>query len=183
VIDRPIARRRGLRTLAALAVALMFGAIPRAEAHRSHVTLTRIAINERSGQWEIVHAIHYHDALRLLAKLGIRDNIQPSSIEGRAQIALEVEKAFRWSTSNGRVLTPTTVGAELEGDNLLVYQEMPAPAADARIVVESSFMHDLFADQVNQVLLEYIEPRVTLRLSRSSRRAEFSGPSAAKRGG
>lgn len=178
-----IARRRGLRILAALAVAVMFGAIPQAEAHRSHVTLTRIAINERSGQWEIVHAIHYHDALRLLATLGVRDNVQPSSIEGRARIALEVEKTFRWSTSDGRPLTPITAGAELEGDNLMVYQEMVVPAAGARIVVESSFMHNVFADQVNQILLEYTEPRVTLRLSRSSRRAEFGGPSASRAGG
>lgn len=178
-----IVRRRGLRTLAALAVAVMFGAVPRADAHRSHVTLTRVAINERSGQWEIVHAIHYHDALRLLATRGVRDNIQPSSIEGRARIALEVEKTFRWSTADGRPLTPKTVGAELEGDNLLVYQELPAPAAGVRLAVESSFMHDVFADQVNQILLEYTEPRVTLRLSRSSRRAEFGGPSAARGGG
>jgi hypothetical protein len=183
VIDNLIDRRRGLRTLAALAVAVIFGAIPLAEAHRSHVTLTRVAINERSGKWEIVHAIHYHDALRLLATIGVRDNVQPSSIEGRARIALEIEKTFRWSTSDGRPLIPIAVGAELEGDNLLVYQEMTSPAAGARIVVESSFMHNVFADQSNQVLLEYTEPRVTLRLSKSSRRAEFSGPPAARDGG
>lgn len=140
-------------------------------------------MNPRSGLFEIVHAIHYHDALRLLAVLGVRDDIQPSSIEGRARIALEVEKTFRWSTADGTVLSPVTVGAELEGDNLLVYQEMPVPAASRRLTVESSFMQNVFADQVNRLLVEYTSPAKALQLSRSKRRAEFDGPSLTKNGG
>jgi len=176
-------RRRGLRTLAALAVAVMIGTSSLAHAHRSHVTLTRVAINERSGLWEIVHAIHYHDALRLLAALGVRDDVQPGSVEGRARIALEVEKKFRWSTLDGRSLTPITVGAELEGDNVLVYQEMSAPTSGGRMVVETTFMQDVFADQANHILLDYTTPRVTLKLSRSQRRGEFGAPRTVGAGG
>jgi hypothetical protein len=176
-------RRRGLHYLAALAVLSLLGASSLAQAHRSHVTLTRVSINERSGRWEIVHAIHYHDALRLLAALGVRDDVQPSSIEGRARIALEVEKAFRWSTGDGRSIVPVTVGAELEGDNLLVYQEIAAPSSGGRMAVESSFMHGVFPDQMNHILLEYPTPKVTLKLSRSQRRAEFEALPAARGGG
>lgn len=182
-MGRLMPRRRGLRTLAALAVAVMIGTSSLAHAHRSHVTLTRVALNERSGLWEIVHAIHYHDALRLLASLGVPDNVQPGSIEGRARVALEVEKSFRWSTLDGQSLTPLTVGAELEGDNLLVYQEMSAPASGGRMVVETTFMQDVFADQSNHILLDYSTPRVTLKLSRGQRRAEFGAPRAVRAGG
>jgi len=176
-------RRRGLHYLAVLAVLSLFGVSSLAHAHRSHVTLTRVSINERSGQWEIVHAIHYHDALRLLATLGVRDEVQPSSIEGRARIALEVEKSFRWSFGDSRSIVPVTVGAELEGDNLLVYQEMTVPRSGGRIAVESSFMHGVFPDQTNHILLDYSTPKVTLKLSRSQRRAEFEVPPAARGGG
>jgi len=182
VIRGFVTRRRGLLAAAALAFAGVIAA-PVVDAHRSHVTLTRVSVNPRSGLFEIVHAIHYHDALRLLAVLGVRDDIQPSSIEGRARIALEVEKTFRWSTADGTVLSPVTVGAELEGDNLLVYQEMPVPAASRRLTVESSFMQNVFADQVNRLLVEYASPAKALQLSRSKRRAEFEGPSLTKNGG
>lgn len=161
----------------------MLGEGPLALAHRSHVTLTRVDVNPRSGVLEIVHAVHYHDALQLLAARGVRDTVQPSSIEGRARIALEIERSFRWSLSDGTALKPTTVGAELEGDNLLVYQELRVPRGSVRMVVESSFMQDLFGDQSNRVLLEFTTPKRTLTLTRSSRRAEFEGPKAAEGGG
>jgi len=176
-----VTRRQGL-WVTALAIAGVIAA-PVVDAHRSHVTLTRLSVNPRSGLFEIVHAIHYHDALRLLAALGVRDDVQPSSIEGRARIALEIEKTFRWSTADGTALSPVTVGAELEGDNLLVYQEMPVPAASRRLIVESSFMQNVFADQVNRLLVEYASPATALQLSRSKRRVEFDGPSLTKSGG
>jgi hypothetical protein len=176
-----VTRRQGL-WVTALAIAGVI-TTPVVDAHRSHVTLTRVSLNPRSGLVEIVHAIHYHDALRLLAVLGLRDDIQPSSIEGRARVALEVEKTFRWSTADGAVISPVTVGAELEGDNLLVYQEMSVPATSRRLIVESSFMQNVFADQVNRLLVEYASPAKALQLSRSKRRVEFDGPSSTKSGG
>ena len=176
-------RRRGLRALVTLAVIALGSTAPLAFAHRSHVSLTRVAINARTGVWEIVHAVHYHDALRLLAVRGVSDTVQPSSVEGRARVALEVERSFRWTKADGTRLTPVTVGAELEGDNLLIYQEMPAPAPGTRMAIETSFMQDVFSDQANQVLLEFTTPRHTLTLSSSNRRAEFDGPKAARGGG
>ncbi|MFM7395520.1 MAG: DUF6702 family protein [Gammaproteobacteria bacterium] len=178
----PSSRRRGLRTFAALAVAVVIGLGSVAEAHRSHVTLTRVALNSRSGSLEIVHAIHYHDALRLLAVLGVPDSVQPTSTEGRARIALEIEKEFRWLMPQGRVATPVTLGAELEGDNLIVYQELRSPVP-GRWSVESSFMHRVFEDQTNRILLEYAMPMGAITLSRTSPKAEFDGPRAARDGG
>jgi len=175
-------RRREPHAFVALAVAAIFGLGSIAEAHRSHVTLTRVAINPRRGTLELVHAIHYHDAQRLLAVLGVNDNVAPTSVEGRARVAFEIEKGFRWSMPRGRVATPLTVGAELEGDNLLVYQELDAPSP-CRWIVESSFMHDVFESQTNRILLEYATPMVAITLSRRSPKAEFNGPRAANNGG
>lgn len=146
-------------------------------AHRSHVTLTRVTPNARTGRWEFVTAIHYHDALRLLAVRGVRDDVQPASVEGRARLALEVERGFRWLAPTGERLQPSTVGAELEGDNVYVYQELPTPTATGRYAVEATLMQDVFPDQVNNISLEFALPRTTLRLSRQQPRGEFTPPS------
>ena len=171
-------RRRLLLAAATAAVAggSLIGSV--ALAHRSHVTLTRVAPNPRSGRWELVHAIHYHDALRLLALRGVRDDVQPSSIEGRARLALEVERGMRWLAPDGSLLQPVTVGAELDGDNVLVYQELAAPTATGRYTVESTLMHDVFDEQTNNISLEFAVPFVTLRLTRRAPRAGFELPTA-----
>ena len=184
--DAALPRRRLLLAAAAAAVAGS-GRIGDALAHRAHVTLTRVTPNPRSGRWELVHAIHYHDALRLLAMRGVRDDVQPSSIEGRARLALEVERGLRWIGPDGSALQPVTVGAELDGDNVLVYQELPAPTAPGRYTVESTLMHDVFDGQSNNISLEFAVPFITLRLSRRAPRAGFelprSGTAPESRGG
>lgn len=150
-------------------------------AHRSHVSLTRVTPNPRTGKWELVHAIHYHDALRLLSARGVRDDVQPGSAEGQARLALEIERGFRWLSPDGSLLQPVTVGAELEGDNVMVYQELPAPAAGGRYAVEATFMHDVFDDQRNNISLEFESPHTTLRLSRQTPRSVFEAPQGSRR--
>lgn len=170
-------RRRLLQRAAVGAASVWLALVaPLSLAHRAHVTLTRVTPNLRSGQWEIVHAIHYHDALRLLAVRGVRDDVQPASVEGRARLALEVERSVRWFAPNGSLLKPVTVGAELEGDNVYVYQELPAPKISGRYAVESTLMHDVFPEQVNNISLDFAVPRTTLRLSRQQTRGEFTPP-------
>lgn len=139
------------------------------------MTLTRVASNPRSGVWEIVHAVHYHDALRLLAARGVADDVQPASVAGRARLALEVERGFRWRAPDGSELRPVTIGAELDGDNVLVYQELQVPSGTAgRYQVEASLLQDVFPDQVNTISVEFERPFVVLRLSRGYSRGEFS---------
>lgn len=142
-------------------------------AHRAHVTLSQLAANPTSGQWEFAHAIHYHDALRLLALRGSKPGAQPGNPAGNALLALEVERGFRWYGPDGTVLRPATVGAELAGDNVVVYQEMPAPNQRGSFAVECTLMQDVFADQINNVSIEFSKPFALLRLSRQTSRAEF----------
>lgn len=163
--------KRGGELIAALF--LFFILAGPSHAHRAHVTLTSVTKNPATGNWEFVHAVHYHDALRLLAARGVPDAVQPSSIEGRARIALELERGFRWFAPNGQTLQPKTVGAELSGDNVVVYQELTVAAPVGRYTVESSFMHDVFAEQINNVVIEFEKPYPTLRLSRGKPRASF----------
>ena len=174
-------RRRVLQwaVLGGASLALSFGTRV-ALAHRTHVSLTRVTPNPRSGRWEIIHAVHYHDALKLLAARGVSDDTQPASVAGRARVALEVERSFLWRAGDGSSLQLFTVGAELEGDNVLVYQELQPPPKPTKIRVESNFLHDVFDDQVNNVSLEFEKPFVVLHLRKTAPSAEFDWrPSAA----
>lgn len=171
-VDR---RRRRVLQLAALGGVLLSATLASfpALAHRTHVSLTRVTPNLRAGRWEIIHAVHYHDALKLLAARGVSDEVQPASVAGRARIALEIERGFRWHADDGSLLQPVTVGAELDGDNVLVYQELPAPQKSGKVSVKSNFLHDVFDDQLNNVSLEFDKPFVVLKLSKAKPRGEF----------
>ncbi len=162
------------RALLAALPALLWGVTVRpAVAHRSHVTLSRLTANPRAGTWELVHAIHYHDAARVLALRAPGRGLDPASTEGRARLALEVESSFRILDPQGIPLTWQMVGAELAGDGVAVYQDAPAPTARGRFVVESHLLHDLFADQVNNVSVEFVLPSTTLRLTASRPKGDF----------
>jgi hypothetical protein len=143
-------------------------------AHRAHVTLTELSASADSGRWEFVHSIHYHDALALLAKLGAKSDAQPGTAAGNARIALAIERDLRWFAPDGTTLKPATVGAELVGDNVVVYQEMLRPPARGDFTIESRLMHEVFADQTNNVSVEFTKPFTLLRLSRQRTRAAFT---------
>lgn len=170
---RSLSRRDWLRRGAA---ALTVAALARPAtgfAHRAHVTLTQLAAHPTNGRWEFAHAIHYHDALRLLTLRGAKTSAQPGNPAGNALIALEVERGFRWFGAEGALLRPTTVGAELAGDNVVVYQDMPAPGRPGRYAVEATLMQDVFNDQQNNVSIEFSRPYTLLRLTKQAKRAEF----------
>lgn len=103
---------------------------------------------------EIIHRLHSHDAeLGLAAVLGER-GISLETLVGRAQLALYVEERFGVAPiENGKVgprLPLELIGAELDGEFVLVYQEF-AGELPAGIVIRDDILRDVFPDQVNHV--------------------------------
>jgi hypothetical protein len=173
-----LARRQALRRLAAAAgVPMMAGLaalLPHeAQAHRSHVLLSRLTHNAQTGSWELVHFLHYHDMLELLAVRVAQRRIEPSSVEGRARIALEVEQHVDLLAPDLGVLPLRTVGAEVDGDNLVVYRECAAPRAAGRYGVLSTLLLDLYPDQLHNVSVALHEPPQLLALDAGHQRAAF----------
>jgi hypothetical protein len=167
-------RRRLLRQLACGVAALGLGAAMRpAQAHRAHVSLTRVLANPRAGTWEIVHSVHTHDAITALAAWLPGEDPNPASDRARARIALEVERRVLWSAPDGKPLQPRMVGAELAGDDVVVYQELTAPSAEGEYAVACTLLQDIFADQQNVVQFAVIKPPVVARLSAALTRARF----------
>lgn len=141
--------RRALATLAC--TLLTFGP---ALAHRMPGSLSTIKTNPTSGSIEIIHRLHNHDAeLGLITILDDR-SISLDQLAGRARLALYVESRFlvaEWS--EGRVGAPLElelIGAELDGEYVLVYQELEGELPPA-IAVKNDILRDVFPDQVNHV--------------------------------
>ena len=167
-------RRRVVAALAAGVGAMAIGGWSRrAWAHRSHVSLTRVLANPRAGTWEFLHSIHIHDAIVALPKWLPGEEPNPASDRARARIALEVERRFTWTGPDGRPLVPTMVGAELSGDDVAVYQELPAPRAPGVYSVACDLLQEVFPDQQNVVQFAVVTPPVVARLDAKRRRATF----------
>jgi hypothetical protein len=138
--------------LATLACTLLgFGP---ASAHRMPGSLSTIKTNPTSGSIEIIHRLHNHDAeLGMITLLGDR-TITLDTLVGRAQLALYVEDRFAIAGvedgSPGAPLLLDLVGAELDGEFVLVYQEYHGQLP-AIVAVRDDILRDVFPDQVNHV--------------------------------
>lgn len=103
---------------------------------------------------EIIHRLHTHDAeLGIAASLGKR-NISLETLVDRAQLALYVEQRFRiaaYSDSKiGNKLALELVGAELDGEFVLIYQEFVGDLP-AGLAIRDDILRDVFPGQVNHV--------------------------------
>ncbi len=147
-----------LGTLGALAPSL-------AIAHRAHVTLTQLSANPRTRRWEWSHSIHFHDAAVALRRLAPGKGLQPVDAAGQARLMLEIEQRFLWTTPSGKRLQPQAVGAELQGDGLVLYQDCEAPEEPGSYTVECRLLHDIFAEQRNTISIELMDPPLRRQLN------------------
>ncbi|NOX70141.1 MAG: hypothetical protein GXP15_13215 [Gammaproteobacteria bacterium] len=139
----------GRRTIVAAAA---LGIACSAFAHRAPGSLTTIKWNATSGRTEIVHRLHSHDAELGVGDVLKRVDLSAIDLAGRAYIALYVEERFRMADANGE-LELSLVGAILEGDHILVYQEY-AGRLPHTVRIRDDILRDAYPAQVNQVNIE-----------------------------
>jgi hypothetical protein len=167
-------RRRWLQAASLAALPwLGLGLSPLARAHRSHVVLTRLSLNRQAGTWEWLHEIHYHDAIVALGRLLPGREVDPVAAEGRARLAFELDRTVRFIGPDGKTLAASMVGGELEGNDLVLYQEAPAPLAKGQWRVESTFLQRIFDDVIHNVSIDLGGPVRLLRLDAANPRAAF----------
>ncbi len=136
-------QRRAIVAVAVLAVALT------ASAHREPGSLTSITWNEASGKTEIVHRLHSHDAELGVGAILDRPDLSALDLAGRAYIALYVEERFHMAGDDGE-LELSLIGAELEGDHVLIYQEY-AGRLPQNLRIRDDILRDAYPAQINQV--------------------------------
>ncbi len=123
-------------------------------ADRQPGSLSTIKMNPSSGNIEVIHRLHNHDAeLGIIAAVGDR-SLTLDKLVGRAQLALYVEERFLiarlGSDGIGAPLELELVGAEADGEFVLVYQEFVGELPD-RFAVRDDILRDVFPEQVNHV--------------------------------
>ena len=135
-----------------LAVVALLAVLRSSEAHRAPGSLSTIEYNPRTGNTEIVHRLHSHDAELGVGTMLEMPDLSVLSIEGRAWIALYVEEHFRIESEEGPVRL-SMVGADLAADYVLVYQEVSGRLPEV-IRVRDDILRDAFPEQINQVNID-----------------------------
>jgi hypothetical protein len=123
-------------------------------ADRQPGSLSTIKKNRETGAVEIIHRLHNHDAeLGVMAALGDK-TLTLDKLVGRAQLALYVEDRFVVAALTeegiGAPLDLELIGAELDGEFILVYQEYNGKLP-AQLAVRDDILRDVFPEQVNHV--------------------------------
>lgn len=123
-------------------------------ADRQPGSLSTIKLNSSTGNVEIIHRLHTHDAeLGVIAALDDR-SLTIEKLVGRAQLALYVEERFIVAETNDNEINApldlNLIGAELDGEFVLVYQEL-AGELPKQIAVRNDILRDVFPEQVNHV--------------------------------
>lgn len=117
-------------------------------------SLTTIKRSPTTGAIEIIHRLHNHDAEEGLAKILADRSVTLDALENRAELALYVEEQFIIAVyTNGKIGAPLQlelIGAELDGEFVLIYQEL-REALPAAIAVRNGILRDVFPAQVNHV--------------------------------
>lgn len=149
-----------VRTAVTLIALLLFSAL--AQAHRQPVGLTSIVHNETTDTIEITHRFHRHDAELALAAITRRPDILLINLESQARFALYVAEQFGIAAQAGGVeIDLNLIGAELEGDYIIVYQEY-AGELPPDFAVRDDCLRDIYPEQVNHVNIRLAQDKRTL---------------------
>lgn len=117
-------------------------------AHRMKAGATEIAVNERSGEMEIIHRVYAHDLLEALGDLEMEEADFLSSPSGLQQVEDLVRAEFRVAEGDGRLLNLSYIGAELDGEFAWIYFTAPVPEDTSSFVVDNDLLSTAFEDQV-----------------------------------
>ena len=123
-----------------ISAALLLSTVP-GFAHRGHAVWTDIVWAKES--FEIVHRIHLADAIVVNRYMGGTEPIEET--RSLARVALYVEERFELQSlaTDGEPIRLDTVGAEIEDDFLLIYQEWHTSLPEQFPVIDNFILLDV----------------------------------------
>ncbi|MFZ4684728.1 MAG: DUF6702 family protein [Hyphomonadaceae bacterium] len=164
-----ITRRMALLTGGACVATVALA--PEALAHRAQTVLTTVMWNASSSMLEVTHRLHAHDAELTLAATTGAQSVDITQVKNQAQLLLYIEKQFTM-TDGGKTIALQPLGAEMEGEAILVYQECRLATPPKVLSIVNGILRDVFEGQTNLV---------NVRLAQRTRTLIFSGSDGAKR--
>lgn len=163
-MTRPAGMTRRMVVLAGCSAGAGMLLAPPALAHRSQTVFSTVMWNAASSMLEVTHRLHPHDAeLALQQELRV-GQVDITVVKNQAQLMLYIEDRFVL-TDGGRKLTLEPVGAEFEGDTLIVYQQASLKAPPTKLAVDDRILRDVFEAQANLVNVRLAERTRTLLFS------------------
>ncbi len=157
---------RRLAVLAGCALALA----PPALAHRSQTVLTTVTWNAEKSILEVTHRFHNADAEAWLQFAGSQST-DITVVRNQAQLMLYVEDHFALF-DGARKIALQPLGAEFEGEAILIYQECRLVAPPKDLSIDNRILRDVFEGQANLV---------NVRLSQRTRSLVFAGSEGRKK--
>ena len=125
-----------------------------ASAHRMPGSISTVKHSASGDTIEIILRLHTHDAELGIAITAGKRYVSLETLVDRAQLALYVEERFNMAEYTDREigdkLALELIGAELDGEFVLVYHEF-AGDLPAGLAIRDDILRDVFPGQVNHV--------------------------------
>ena len=151
---------RAVRRAAFRVVGVLLGplVLSTGEAHQQKNAVTRILFNENTGNIEVMHRFFIHDAEHAAGLIFGERQMLAESRESRELFSsyvinrFSIEASFR--AGNSEELGLSYVGAEVDGQFLWIYQEIPAQDDITAFTIVNLTLRDVWSDQSNLVNIE-----------------------------
>ncbi|WP_043316289.1 DUF6702 family protein [Microbulbifer sp. HZ11] len=138
------------------------------QAHQMKTAITRVVFNEQTQSVEIMHRFYVHDAEHALSELLGKQVYLTENKDAQEQFGRYVTGHFRMGVTEGEPLTLDTIGQEVDGKFIWVYQELPRPEHFSALWFAFDALQDYWPDQVNQVNVEGLGKVRSLVFDRNS---------------
>ncbi|PCJ49746.1 MAG: hypothetical protein COA74_04660 [Gammaproteobacteria bacterium] len=123
-------------------------------AHQKKEAITRVIFNERLMTIEIIHRFSVHDAEHGVKKLFGKSADLIDDKKSQAQFADYVMQNFSMIKNVETALVLTSVGFEVDGRYLWVYQETALQSDISELSITHNALRDIWHDQVNLLNVE-----------------------------
>ena len=149
-----------------------------ASAHRAQLSITTLEWVSAGTVIEVTHRIHLHDAQDALRASDQSDaeHLDILDLEAQARFALYAEDRFAlYPSAAAQTPVPvTTVGAEVDGEYLYVYQEITNAPAMLAVSLSCDILRDVFPGYGNHVNLQQGATVQTLTFSGDDNRKSIN---------
>ncbi|MBL4639967.1 MAG: hypothetical protein JKY57_05505 [Kordiimonadaceae bacterium] len=122
-------------------------------AHAQKAAITRVLFNAQTQNLEVMHRFLLHDAEHAVKKIFGNDADIIASENSRQQFADYVRSSFSIQNAEGTSLNFKSVGHELDGKFIWVYQEISIPDTKA-LTIKHNSLRELWPEQINMVNIE-----------------------------
>lgn len=162
-------RRMAVAAGGALGAGLIWA--PAAFAHRAQTVLSTVMWNAGSSTLDVMHRLHGHDAEICLAMRAGLPQADISALRTQAQLMIYIEETFILA-DGASVLALSPLGADMEGEAVILYQECKLAAAPQSLTIDNRILRDVFENQTNLV---------NVKLAQRTRTLLFSGRDGVKK--